>query len=115
MSARVARAVELVAQLKAAGVKATHDPGDVAGMGAGVLVAPPELVFDLPEGATATWSLYALAGSTAAGLQTWQLLDDLVEQVAEQLPLATARPTSWAPAAGVDPMPAYVITYTESV
>lgn len=115
MSGRTARALELVEQLVAAGIAATADPLEVAGKGACVLVAPPALTFDLPEGASADWPLYAIAGQTAAGWSTWQQLDDLVDQVAELLPLTSARPASWAPAAGVDPTPAYLITYTESV
>jgi hypothetical protein len=110
---RIARAGELVDQLAGAGVKATTDPQHVAGSAPCVLVAPPRL--QLSADRHVVWQLYVIAGSTVPSLATWQTLDELVDQLDELLPLSAATPASWAPAAGVDPMPAYLVTYEEAI
>lgn len=80
------RAQELVATLEAAGIRATTDPYAVAAPC--VLVTPPNLTFDVPCGADALWQLVALAPASATADRTsWQLLDELVAQVADVIDL----------------------------
>lgn len=111
-SPRVARAEQLAAQLRGAGIDATHDPAAAASLRPCVLVPPPRLTFDVSDEATAAWRLVAIAG-TPVQLDAWVQLDELVEAVAELLCVETADPTSWAATPGDDPLPAYVITLTE--
>lgn len=113
MSTLIARAGQLVEQLAGAGLKATADPQHVAGAAPCVLVAPPRV--QLAGDRHVAWPLYLIAGSTVPSLATWQLLDDLLDQVADVLPITSAAPASWAPAAGVDPMPAYLVTHEEAI
>lgn len=112
---RVTRAVELAVQLGGAGITATHNPGEVLANAPCVLVAPPRLLFDTFEGATATWRLLAIASTPADQLQAWQQLDALVDQLAQLLNVETAEPTAWALTPGADSLPAYAVTFTETV
>lgn len=113
MSARVDAAIALAADLGAAGVPAVADPAKLAGrQSAAVLIVPPRLAFDVPVGATATWSLFLVDHTTTQGLAAWRRLDDLLDDLAELLPLETAEPASYAPTSGVDPSPAYLVTFT---
>lgn len=115
MSRRLERAEQLVDQLVAAGIPATLDPA-TAGQHACVLVGPPALAFDLNTGATCTWRLVVVdGGRTTAGLDSWTRLDDLVDQVADLLPVTAGEPASYAPTPGTDPSPAYLLTLTEGV
>lgn len=113
MPSRVDRAAQLAAQLRSAGIPATHDAAAVTAMAPCVLVGPPRLTFDLLDGgATEAWRLVAVA-ATAVQLDAWVQLDDLVDQVAAELAVEAADPASWAPNPGADPTPAYVITLTD--
>lgn len=109
---RVERAEQLAALLVAGGVDAVVDPQLVAGRpGVVVLIVAPRLV--LAGNREATWQLYAIAPTTVPSLSSWRQLDDVVDQVDELLCCDTAAPASYATTAGVDPSPAYLITYTE--
>ncbi len=114
MGATVERAAQLVAQLTAAGVKATADVGQVAGNAPIVLVTPP--VRDLAGGPTRTWTLAALDAQAVGSLAAWSRLDDLVDQAVAALDglVEQARPSSYAHTPGTDPLPAYLLTFTES-
>lgn len=111
-SPRVARAAELAAQLRSAGIEATHDAAAVAGLAPCVLVGPPRLVFDVGDSATASWRLLAIA-ATPSQMDAWTQLDGLVDAVAGLLPVESADPTSWAVAPGADALPAYALTLTD--
>lgn len=111
---RVARAVELAAQLDGAGIPATADPTQLAGKLPGVLVTPPAVVFDLQDGATCTWRLVVVA-ATPNAYNAWKQLDELLELLAELLPVEGATPASYATDPAADPLPAYALTFTEGV
>lgn len=111
---RVTRAAQLAAQLRDAGLAATHDPAEVLGLVPCVLFPPPELAFDVGDGATVTWRPLLIAGS-AVELDAWTQLDALLVELADRLPVETARTTRWAPGPGADGHPAYVLTFTESL
>lgn len=113
-SPRVARAGQLAAQLTGAGVPATHDPRDLTGRLPGVLVLPPRLAFTGYSGPVATWRLLIVA-STANELDAWTQIDTLAEQVADLLPVETGEPASYASTAVTEPLPAYALTFEETV
>lgn len=106
------RAQRLVDQLVALDVRATTDAAAVMTNLPCVLVGPPSLV--LRQRMTATWRLLVIA-STPNPLDAWGQLDALVTELFEALPVETAEPTSWALAAGTDPLPAYVLTMTDTL
>lgn len=113
---RVDRAAQLAAQLRGAGIEATHDPAAAVNLAPCVLVGPPRLTFDLLDGgASEAWRLVAIAATTVQ-LDAWTQLDELIDQLADpaaDLAIETAEPTSWAPNPGADPVPAYVLTLTD--
>lgn len=111
---RVTRAGQLAALLSGAGVAATHDVRELAGRLPAVLVGPPLLRFDIGAGATATWTLTAVADG-ADPHRSWQQLDALVHDVEALLPIETATPSSFAGSTTTAPQPAYALTYTETV
>lgn len=115
MSARLARAEALAAELRVSGVRAYLDPAQAGANLPAVLVPPPILAFDLPVGATATWRLVALAADPTGSRGSWAELDELVETVAAALPVERAEPTTYVLPTGGDPLPAYSVTLTESV
>lgn len=108
----ITRAVQLAAQLRGAGIAATHDATAIGALAPAVLVGPPRLAFDTASGSTAVWRLLAVAGS-ADPLTAWDQVDQLVHQVAELLPVETAEPTAFAASASDDPLPAYALTLTD--
>lgn len=112
-SPRVARAGQLAAQLTGAGVPATHDPRLLHGRLPAVLVQPPRLAFTGYGGPEATWRLLIVA-NTAHELDAWTQIDDLAEAVADLLPVETGEPASYSTGPGADPLPAYVLTFTDS-
>lgn len=111
-SPRVARAAQLAAQLRGAGIPSTHDAAAVAGLAPCVLIGPPRLAFDVGDSATASWRPLAIAATTVQ-LDAWEQLDALVDAVAALLPVEAAEPSSWAPNPGADPVPAYALTLTD--
>lgn len=112
---RFDQAAELVATLKAAGLKATRSAVEADALRPCVLVPPPTLggphTYDGP---TVTWRLVALAGSPLGDATSWQQLDELVDAVWDALPCERAEPFAYQLPTGGDPLPAYAITITES-
>lgn len=111
----LARARELAAQLVGAGVPAVADVRDATANLPCILIPPPRLDFDLHVGATTTWGLVALAATNAGAADAWAQLVTLVDGAAALLPIETAAPTSYQLPTGGDPLPAYVLTFTESL
>lgn len=107
-----ARALELVAELKAAGISATVDPR--AALPPCVLVAPPSRTFDLGCGYTATWELWALVPGTG-NADAHRALDGLVDLVAKALPVERADLQAYALSADAPPLPAYRLTFSEGI
>ena len=108
----LARARELAAQLNAAGVRATTDPGSI--VTPCVLVVPPVLANDQACAYTATWQLFAL-GSGVGGESTWQQLDELLDGIAGVLDVENVTPTQYANIAGDSRYPAFLITTTDTI
>lgn len=108
-----ARADQLVAQLKAADVAATVDPRAVPNLAPCVLVPPPAR--DL-SGRTVTWTLAAVSAQANGSLAAWDDLDDLVANAVLALDglVEAARPANYTHTPGADPLPAYLLTITES-
>lgn len=111
----LARGRELAALLSAAGVPAVVDVRDATANLPCILVPPPRLEFDGYAFATATWGLVALAATSAGAGEAWQQLVTLVDGAAAVLPVETANPTSYQLPTGGDPLPAYVLSLTESL
>jgi hypothetical protein len=107
-----ARSLELVAALEAAGVHATADPRSATPPV--VLVTPPDRVFDITCGYTARWNLYALAPGSG-NADAHKLLDAMVDDLAELLPLETADPASYVLTPDQPPFAAYRCQFTEGI
>src|SRR4051794_9928187 len=114
MNGSLARGKQLVDQLRAVNISAVVDVGNALANLPCVLVVPPRLAFDIGDGATATWRLMAIAKDGTGSTTAWQQLDDLVDAVSELLPIELAEPTSYVLGQGIDPLPAYALTFTES-
>jgi hypothetical protein len=102
----VAAAKALADQLKAAGVRATHDPAVAAANRPCVLVPPPAIDY---RARTNTWRLVALAGKSHGDLAALDQLDDLVQLVVDLVDVETADPGSYVLTGGTDPVPAYIL------
>lgn len=115
-SPRVARGAQIAAELRAAGVNATHDPQQLAGQLPAVLVQAPRLdyVGAAMAGPTASWRLLLVA-STPNALDAWTQLDELLEAVEAAIPVELAEPTAYPPDPASPPLPAFALTYTETV
>jgi hypothetical protein len=105
------RAATMVADLTAQGVQAVTDPA--AAVPPCVLVPPPVRRYDIGCGYTIVWTLWALAPG-AGDAETWAALDDLVDQVADLLPIDQARPARYQVSPDAQAVPAYAITYEEA-
>jgi hypothetical protein len=106
-------AAQIIAdKLTAAGVDVTHDPRGATPPC--VLIAPPALTFDLGCGATASWSVWALAPGPA-NLDAWVALDEMLSTVAGVLPVERCDFRMYSPAADASPLPAYQIQFTEGI
>lgn len=123
-SPRYERAVALAAELTAVGVPAVVDPAELVGrlnaddVTAVALVPPPTVRFDgVPYGSAgvATWRVVLVATPGVGVVRAWEYLDALLDDLDGTLSIETAEPTSYAlPDAG-EPVPAYVVTITETV
>lgn len=116
MTSTLARARELAAELRAAGVPAVVDVRDAPGVLPGVLVPPPRLVWEGAAsyvGPVAVWTLVALAADSTGSAEAWAQLDQLVDTVADTLALDRADPSSYT--LGAVSHPAYLLTYTEGL
>lgn len=115
MGTRRARGEEIAAQLRAAGVKASTDVGTVTAQLPAVLIPPPALEPAM-DGFVVTWRLVALASVTQGSSTAWDQLDDLVDKVdASGLLIQRADPFSYQLPTGGDPVPAYALTFTETL
>jgi hypothetical protein len=106
------RALELVAELTAAGITATADPR--AATPPCVLIVPPERTFDLSCGYTARWSLWALAPGTG-NADAHKLLDALVDELAAVLPIERAALASYVLSPDAPALPAYRLEFEEGI
>lgn len=111
---RVDAAQLLVADLVAGDVSATLDPAQLLGMAPAVLVGPPRVTFDVGVGCTASWRLLLVA-SSGDELSAWLQLDELLAAVEDQLPVESAEPSRFSPGNGEPPLPAYAVTYTDTI
>lgn len=103
-------ALAICEKLKAAGVRATTDPGAV-NLPA-VLVVPPRRIYDVACGYSAQWNIHALAGGPTGGDRTtWAQLDALVDAIASVYPVETAQPGAYV--LGPNTIPSYLVTFTE--
>ena len=82
-----------------------------------VLIAPPERLYDLHDGWTATWRLFCLAPGEGGNADTAAALDDLADRVADALApdVLDVTPTALTIRAGEPPVPAFVVTVTRAV
>lgn len=115
MNGSLARGQQLAAQLRGDGISAVTDVGKALANLPCILVVPPRLEFDVGDGATATWKLMAIAADGTGSSTAWQQLDDLVAAATELLPIELAEPTSYQLGQGIDPLPAYALTYIETI
>lgn len=116
MAGTLARGREIAAQLSAAGIYATTDSQKITANLPGVLIAPPRIAENsLSGGATITWRIVALAADGTGSELAWEQLDDLIAAVADELPIEVADPLSYQLPNDVPAVPAYVLTFTDSV
>lgn len=102
----------IVAKLEAQGIRATTDPTLVAAPG--VLLTPPNLVWDLSCGVSATWTLVALApAAQTADRNSWALLDEMVDAIAGVVDLETADVVAYV--VNGRTYPAYLCQFTEGI
>lgn len=102
-------------ELRAAGLPAFTDPAEAAANLPAVLFLPPELEFNRlgdPLGASVTWRLAVLTRGPA-GLEAWEQLDSLLDELAAQVSIESARPSGYTLTGERDPLPAYICTATE--
>jgi hypothetical protein len=108
-------AVDLAAELSAAGAPAVVDVREVLGNLPCVLVPPPRLEYTT---CAVRWRLILLSSYNVGSLDAWSELDDLLDAVATVLPVETAEPIAYTlPVGAVDQpssMPAYAVTLTGS-
>lgn len=104
------RAVELAAQLTAAGIRATHDVRNVNPPC--VLVLPPDRTRVGMCGWDVEWRALCLTPGPD-NADAYAALDEMVDQVAELLPITAARHVTFD-RTGMEPsLPAYEIEWTE--
>lgn len=106
------RGQDIVSKLEAQGIRATTDPALVAAPG--VLLTPPNLVWDLACGVSATWSLVALApAANTADHTSWASLDEMVEAIAGVVDLESADVVTYV--VNGRNYPAYLCQFTEGI
>lgn len=79
-----------------------------------LFVTPPQLRFDGMCYVTATWAIYAIAPGPA-NLDAWQVLDGLLALARKALPIEEQRFTYYSLAPDAPLVPAYRMTFTESL
>jgi hypothetical protein len=106
-------AVDLVARLNAAGIKATVEPGKLSPPQ--VLVMPPDVDLDLACGGTASFSIMCVAplnGDSTA----WHVAERLVAKVLPHLEQPeSVKPASFSPSDDIPAWPALVINASVNV
>lgn len=108
----LSRALELVGQLEAKGVRATVDPAIIAPPC--LLLVPPNLTFDLACGQDALWRCPALAPTMqVAESSTWEELDRITTAVNELVELQAADLVAYT--INGRQYPAYLLTWQEGI
>ena len=109
-----ARGMVLAERLRAAGIDATCDPRSATPPC--VLIHPPALDYRLGGMCTplATWELFALSPATG-NADAWKALDELVDQVADLLPVEQLAWVAYQRSADSPVVPAYRITFTQGL
>jgi hypothetical protein len=104
----------VVDALVAAGADATVDPRSATPPC--IFVTPPRLTFDVGCGATAAWSIWALAPGPA-NLDAWVVLDELLAYArkAKLPPIERSTFVQYQLSADSAPLPAYRIEFTSGV
>lgn len=106
------RAVELAAELTAAGITATVDPRNLNLPC--VLIPPPRRTYDVGCGYTAGWELWALVPGPG-NADAFRLVDELADQVAKVLPVLRAEPRAYQLAPDAAPLVAYRLELEEGL
>jgi hypothetical protein len=109
-STTYSRAVELAAELEAAGIRATQDVRNANPPC--VLVMPPTRQRVGMCGWDTTWTLLCLAPGPD-NADAWLALDELVDAVAAVLPITAARPSGFSRTGAEPAIPAYECEMTE--
>lgn len=102
---------DTVAELTAAGIRATADPQRVNVPA--VLVLPPRLDLDVACGGTATCQAMAIARGPASEA-AWKAIDEIVGKMYEIFAFETIEPTSYA-LDDTAALPAFVVTWTKAI
>jgi hypothetical protein len=105
-------ALAIVDKLKAAGVNATADPRSATPPC--VLVPPPDRVYDVGCGYTASWHVMALVPGVG-NADAHKALDALADVVAGVLPVERMTLTSYVLANDAPALPGYRIEFDEGV
>jgi hypothetical protein len=123
-SPRVLRADEILEEIldslaadSLAGVTVTLDPGLVSkSLALGVVViTPPDLTFPTFTLTETTWELWVIAGPAQDIRAAWSRIDSIAGAIARGLAgVTTARAESYQLSPTSAPVPAYVLTLTES-
>lgn len=108
MSSLVDIAAGFVADLNAAGVRATMDTRNIAPPT--VLVSPPSIVLDTNCGGTATWEAFIIV-PPPANADAWRKADEIAAMAAAVIPIGSMNPTSYGADDG-GALPAFRITWT---
>lgn len=115
MTQAISDALALVELLRDLDIPATADVRSAVAMLPCVLIPPPAIESTTMEGRTYRWRLIVLAADASGSLHSWEQLDGLLDALWDALPVERADPISYnLPAAGSDPLPAYVVTLTGS-
>lgn len=82
-----------------------------------VLVPPPDRLYDLPTGWSATWRVLALAPGEGGNADTAAALDDIADRVVElvEADVVDVTPSAAVIRYGEPPVPAFIITITRAV
>lgn len=122
-SPRVIRAEEILTEIRdlldTAGLDQVHvtiNPAEIAKtIPAGVVVlTPPDLTFPTFHITDTSWEIWAITGPAQEILAAWSNLDAIVDTLAAGLEVTGARADSYQPPGGSTPVPAYVLTLTET-
>lgn len=113
MTTRLDQADALAAYLLARQVPAVVDVRAVAANLPCVLIPPPRVQYAAaPPGGDPVWRLVVIAADATGSRAAWQQLDDLLDALADALPVEVADPTTFINPGGGDPLPAYAVTLT---
>lgn len=107
-----ARSLELADALTSVGIRATADPRSATPPC--VLITPASRTFDLACGYSARWDLWALVPGTANADAAKQL-SEIVDELAAQLPLELAEPSSYVLSPDAPAFPAFRCQFTEAL